>query len=87
MNISLQPLPPRRKFRLDTSNSDITNGIGLKSLFLSAFTLRKGLHYFPGDRIFTFYRALGQICDTAAMLFTRRASEFYMREHVSLIQR
>ena len=69
------------------SNSRVQGDIGLKSLFLSVFTMRKGLHDFPGDRIFTFYWALGQICDTAAMLFTRRASEFYMREHVSLIQR
>jgi len=68
------------------SNSRVQGDIGLKSLFLSVFTMRKGLHDFPGDRIFTFYWALGQICDTAAMLFTRRASEFYIREHIFLIQ-
>jgi hypothetical protein len=41
------------------SSSRVQGDIGLKSLFLSAFTLRKGLHDFTSDRIFTFNRTLG----------------------------
>jgi len=49
-------------------------------------TLRKGLHDFTGDRIFTFNRALGQIIDTGAMQFTHWTFEFDFREHGSLMK-
>jgi hypothetical protein len=57
------------------------------SLLLFFATLGKGLHDMSRHCVFARRRASGQISDTAAMFFTRRASEFHMRKHVALIQR
>jgi hypothetical protein len=73
-----------------STNSDriyrLQNGISMKAPDLSALTLKKILHYVPGNRIFAFNRAFGHICKIFAMPFTCWASKFNFRKHRPLVQ-